>query len=176
MGKPNVKERCKLYKQGDTVSHSHHGIGTIKSIEEKEILGSKAVFVTMYFDREELKLTVGRKNLDDQIREVLNEDEAETVLEYLSNCDAKLAKNWKKRSRNNQERLTSGDPMKLCDVIRGLLLLKHKRKGDLSNSDRRQLNRALELLAEELVHALGRDSLEHMMEELRETCKTTIAA
>jgi RNA polymerase-interacting CarD/CdnL/TRCF family regulator len=66
--------------------------------------------------------------------------------------------------------------MKLCDVIRGLLLLKHKRKGDLSNSDRRQLNQALELLAEELVHALGRDSLENMMEELRETCKTTIAA
>jgi RNA polymerase-interacting CarD/CdnL/TRCF family regulator len=130
----------------------------------------------MYFDREELKLTVGRKNLDDQIREVLDEKEAEAVMEYLANCDTKLAKNWKQRSRNNQERLTSGDPKELCDVIRGLLLLKHKRKGDLSNSDRGQLNRALEMLAEELVYALGRESVDNMVEELRETCRETIAA
>lgn len=130
----------------------------------------------MYFDREELKLTVGKKNLDEQIREVLDEGEAEKVLDYLGNCDTKLAKNWKTRNRNNQERITSGDPMQLCDVVRGLLMLKHKRKGDLSNSDRMQLNRALELLAEELVHALDRDSMEDMMEELRGTCRSTIAA
>lgn len=130
----------------------------------------------MYFDREELKLTVGKKNLDDQIRETLSEEEAEAVLEYLENCDTKLAKSWKKRSRNNHERLISGDPKKLCDVIRGLLLLKHKRKGDLSNSDRKHLNRALEMLAEELVHALDRESIEEMMAELRDTCNSGIAA
>jgi RNA polymerase-interacting CarD/CdnL/TRCF family regulator len=130
----------------------------------------------MYFDREELKLIVGRKNLEEQTREVLDEKEAEAVLEYLASCETKLAKNWKKRSRNNQERLTSGDPKELCDVIRGLILLKHKRKGDLSNSDRGQLNRALEMLAEELVFALGRESIESMVEELRTTCRTTIAA
>jgi RNA polymerase-interacting CarD/CdnL/TRCF family regulator len=130
----------------------------------------------MYFDREELRLTVGRKNLEQQTREVLNEKEAEAVLEYLANCDVDLAQNWKLRNRNNQERLTSGDPKELCNVIRGLLMLKAKRKGDLSTGDRGQLTRALEMLAEELVHALGRDSVESMVDELRDTCNTNIAA
>lgn len=177
-GKPSDEEKRRdaLYKQGDTVLHSHHGIGTIQNIEEKEILGSKAVFVTMYFDREGLQLTVGRKNLDEQIREILDRKQAKEVLEYMRTRGPELATNWKKRNRNNHERLTSGDPKALCDVVSGLLMLQHKRKGELSNSDRQQLNRALELLAEELAFALKRDSLEELIDEIRETCRATIAA
>ena len=151
-------------------------MGTIKAIEEKEILGSKAVFVTMYFDREDLKLMVGRKNLNDQIREILDEDEAREVLDYLTSCTTVLSKNWKQRNKNNQERLTSGDPKDLCHLIRGLIQLKKTRGGQLSNSDRGQLNRAVDLLAEELFFALERDSVDTMMEEIRTTCRESLAA
>jgi CarD family transcriptional regulator, regulator of rRNA transcription len=125
----------------------------------------------MHFERDDLKLTVGRKNLDDQIREILDEDEAQEVLEYLSSCETDLSENWKKRNKNNQERLTSGDPKDLCDLIHGLIQLKKKRGGDLSNSDRSQLNRAVEILAEELFFALERESIDNVMEEIRSTCR-----
>ncbi len=130
----------------------------------------------MYFNRDDLKLTVGRKNLEAQIREILDEEEAKEVLEYLATSTATLSQNWKQRNRNNHERLTSGDPKELCDLIKGLTQLKKKRGGDLSNSDRTQLARAIEILAEELFFALERGSVELVMDEIRETCQNNLAA
>ena len=130
----------------------------------------------MYFDREDLKLMVGRKKLDEQIRAVIGKEEANEILEYLSTCTTILSKNWKQRNKKNQERLTSGDPKDLCDLIRGLLQLKKNRGGDLSGSDRAQLSRALEILAEELVLALDRECVDNVMEEIRTTCLDSLAA
>lgn len=130
----------------------------------------------MYFDRQDLELTVGRKNLDEQIREILDEQSAKEVMNYLATCEGELSKNWKLRNRNNQERLTSGDPKELCILIKGLSNLKKQRGGDLSNSDRLQLNRAVEILAEELFFALERESLDNVIDEIRDTCLHSVAA
>lgn len=130
----------------------------------------------MYFDRQDLELTVGRKNFDEQIREILDEESAKEVLSYLATCQGKLSTNWKLRNRNNQERLTSGDPKELCELIKGLSNLKKQRGGDLSNSDRLQLNRAVEILAEELFFALERESLDNVIEEIQHTCQQSVAA
>jgi RNA polymerase-interacting CarD/CdnL/TRCF family regulator len=116
-----------------------------------------------------------KKDLDDQVREILTEDEAHEIIEYLSSFDDKLAKNWKKRNRNNKERLTSGDPRELCAVAKGLMKLKNKRKAPLSNGDRAQLQKAFRLLAEELGRVLDEEP-EIMEEKLRETCIDSIAA
>lgn len=164
-----------IYKQGDTVSHAYHGIGTIKDIGEKEILGTKIEFTTLYFPHDGLRLSVRKTDLDDQVREILTEDEAHEVIEYLSAFDDKLARNWKKRNANNKERLTSGDPRELCEVAKGLIKLRHQRQKPLSNSDRRQLRKALRLLAEELGRVLDEEA-EEMEEKLREACRDSLAA
>lgn len=119
-------------------------------------------------------MTVLKKNLDDQVREVLSEDEALEIIEYLSSYDQKLAKNFKARNRNNQERLTSGDPRQLCAVAKGLIRLKRSRKS-LSNSDRAQLHRALHLLAEELAAVLDEEPAA-MEDKIREVCLDSLAA
>lgn len=169
------ERKITLYKQGDTIAHAYHGIGTIRAIEEKEILGSKAEFATLYFPYEELKLTILEKDLDEQVREILTEEEAQEIIEYLSNFDEKLAKNWKRRNRNNKDRLTSGDPRELCEVAKGLMRLKSRRKAPLSNSDRAQLQKAFRLLAEELGKVLD-EEVETMEEKLREACLDSLAA
>lgn len=168
------ERRTTLYKRGDTVAHAYHGIGTVRAIEEKEILGSRLEFAVLFFEREELRLTIPKKDLDEHVRDILSEDEAQEVIEYLSHYDERLAKNWKSRNRNNQERLTSGDPKQLCIVAKGLIKLK-KRKKSLSNSDRKQLQRALALLAEELGRVFDEEPTV-MEERLRETCLDSLAA
>lgn len=173
--RPESERSPKLYKTGDTVSHATHGIGTIKAIEEKEILGSTAVFATLYFEDSEMKLTLLQKDLDEQVREILSEDEAMEILNYLGDEDHKLNKNWKVRNRNNKERLTSGDPRELCIVAKGLLRLKKKKNGVLSTADRNQLQTALNLLAQELGRALDEDP-SSMEDKLREVCMDSIAA
>ena len=138
-------------------------------------MGSKGEFATLYFPHEELRLSILKKNLDDQVREILTEDEAHEVIEYLSSFDEKLAKNWKSRNKNNQERLNSGDPRDLCEVAKGLMRLKKRREKPLSRSDRKQLKEAFRLLAEELGRVLD-EKPETMRLKLREACIDSLAA
>ena len=164
-----------IYKQGDTVSHAYHGIGTIKSVGEREVLGTKLKLTTLYFPHEGLRLSLRRDDLEDQVREILTEEEAHEIINYLAGFDEKLAKNWKRRNANNKERLTSGDPREVCQVAKGLMRLKKQRKKPLSNSDRRQLQKAFRLLAEELGRVLDEEA-EVMEDKLREACRDSLAA
>lgn len=170
----NKKGPLILYKQGDTIAHAHHGIGVIKSIQEKEILGSKAIFATLYFKREELKMTVPMGQLERLVRAVMDETKANEVLAYLEAWNDSLSSSWKMRKKNNQERLTSGNPMELCIVAKGLIRL-NREKGSLATSDREQLQRSLEILAEELSAALGGE-MEPMKERLEQVCHKTCEA
>lgn len=89
----------------------------------------------------------------------------------MKSFDETLSNSWKVRSRRNGERLSSGDPMQLYQVYRGLQLIKTK-KGRLNNSDRRQHSLALELLTEELSHALEKtpEQTQAILERVTDGC------
>ena len=119
------------------------------------MLGTEYKFAILFFPREELQISLPAKKLDDTVREPLSESKARELLDEMSDVQESLSTSWKIRSRKNQERLASGDPMQLYLVYRGLLDLR-SRKGCLNNSDRKQLTLSLELLAEELAVSLGK--------------------
>lgn len=117
------------------------------------MLGTEYKFAILFFPREELQISLPAKKLDDTVRQPLSESKARELLDTMSDMQESLSNSWKVRSKKNQERLSSGDPLQLYQVYRGLLELRSK-KGSLNNSDRRQLTQSLELLAEELAVAL----------------------
>ena len=116
-----------------------------------------------------------KEDLDDQVRELLTQEEAHEVIEYLAEFDDKLAKNWKRRNSNNKDRLTSGDPRELCQVAKGLMRLRRSREKPLSYTDRGQLHQALRRLAEELGRVLDEET-DLMQAKLREACIDSLAA
>ncbi|MCA9779115.1 MAG: hypothetical protein KC800_20445, partial [Candidatus Eremiobacteraeota bacterium] len=133
------KERASIkYEIGDTIYHPQHGIGTVRDYDKKELLGSEYKFAILFFPREELQISLPAKKLDDTVREPLSESKARELLGEMSEVQESLSKSWKIRSRKNQERLASGDPLQLYQVYRGLLELRSQ-KGSLNNSDRKQL-------------------------------------
>jgi CarD family transcriptional regulator len=142
-----------MFETGDIVAHAHHGIGTIKKTVEAEIMGSRQTMVTVHFEREDLEFTTTPRRLEASVRSVLDDHQARAILTHLAKCDRDLASEYKVRHRNNQNRLTSGDPYKLCDVIAGLRRLRRK-KGSLSRTDSEHLRRATGMLSEELALAL----------------------
>lgn len=75
-----------------------------------------------------------------------------------------LSNSWKVRNRNNLERLASGDPVQLLTVFRGLYDIKEQ-AGTLNLSDRKQLNLALSLLADEFSYAF-KESIDETKERL----------
>lgn len=138
---------------GETVFHATHGVGTVQEIEKKEILGQKMEFAVLHFPEENLELMLKLNGSTEELRPVMDREEAEETLEYLSDWDGKLAANWKKRRRANKERIYSGEVEQLCHVLKGLAKLSKRR--DLTKGDQRQYDRSLNLLSQELAHSLG---------------------
>lgn len=156
-----------MFKSGDTVFHALHGIGVIKSIEERELLGSTCCFTTLYFDRERVEVTLSKSSFAQKVRAPLDAAAARTVLDFLGDWHGPGESVWKKRHKENQESLASGDPWRVCGVAKSLFRL--RQKGSLANSDRTHLKLSLDMLAEELSTVLG-EAREPMLLRLERAC------
>ena len=73
-----------MFKPGDTISHSSHGIGVIQSFHEKELLCSRSIFATLYFDEQGLQVTVAENRLEQQVRHLMNRTDAGNMVSYLT--------------------------------------------------------------------------------------------
>ncbi len=144
-----------MFKQGELIAHNHHGIGTVRKIRSTDILGSTQTLVTINFHNEDLDVTMSAKRLEASARKVLDSTQASSILRYLTDSQQMLSNEFKTRNRNNHQRLISGDPYQLCDIVVGLTRLRSTR-GSLSASDGEQLRRATEMLSTELGIALDR--------------------
>lgn len=142
-----------MFKPGDAISHSVHGVGTVKSYQEREMNGASVVFATLAFHREGFEVTLPKKVLESRARWLMDESQALGIADMLAPRGEPLETDHKKRFRENQERLTSGDPRELCAVVRSLTELRRKRP--LANSDNEHLRHCLQRLAEELCAVLG---------------------
>lgn len=143
-----------MNKTGQTIFHLSYGIGTIVAIQDVELLGTVHQMTSIELHNG-MSVMLPSKDLAGCVREPLARAHVERLLEHLKECPSKLAGDWKVRNRRNLERLASGDPYQLCELIKGLLW--RARQRPLANSDREQLQKATELLSRELAHALGRD-------------------
>lgn len=161
-----------MFKLGQAIFHRIYGIGTIQAIQKVELLGSIREMVSIQLSNG-MQLMLPSKDLHDCVREPLARAHAERVLEHLKACPSNLAGDFKVRSRRNQERLASGDPFQLCELVKGLLW--RARQRPLANGDREQLHKAKELLAHEIAHVFERDH-KLVAEELETICRKGFAA
>jgi CarD family transcriptional regulator len=129
-----------------------HGAGVIESIEEREILGSKQNYYIVRIPVGDMKVMIPTESVDDiGIREVIDEEVADKVLELLRQsdtcCDA--TNNWNKRYRENMLKIKSGDIFEVAEVVKSLMV-RDNEKG-LSTGEKKMLNSARQILISELV-------------------------
>jgi CarD family transcriptional regulator len=145
-----------VFKVGDKVVYPMHGAGVIEAIEEKEILGKKREYYVMHLPVGNIKVMVPMKSADDiGIREVVDEQGANRVIEILKDEANVDLTNWNHRYRANLEKMRSGDIYELADVVRSLM----QRESDkgLSTGERKMLDNAKQMLVSELVLAKEMD-------------------
>jgi RNA polymerase-interacting CarD/CdnL/TRCF family regulator len=141
------------YRKGDYVHHPQHGVGIVKSISERSFYGAApARYAQLYFEEDELTLTVLENDLSNVIRCLLTPEQSLDLLEKIKNWDGQAKKQWKAREDAHKVAFDAGDPFEYAKVLKGLVRL--EKVGDLRPTDRRHLNRALDLLAEELGQTL----------------------
>jgi CarD family transcriptional regulator len=139
---------------GDRVVYPNQGLCAVTDIKTEEIAGQKLVFVSLQFLETGARVKVPKDKLArNGVRRVASAEEVKQVFEFLKSDSERASLDWKKRARENTERLSVGGLIGLAEVVKGLQVLSELRP--LPPKEREQYNDARHLFVSELAAALA---------------------
>jgi CarD family transcriptional regulator len=145
-----------LYKLGDKVVYPHHGAGTVVKKEVRTVLGQEREYLTIQISHNDMTVNVPTENAERVgLRQVIDEEMVERVLDVLHGSGTKMPKNWNRRFKYNRDKMKTGDIFELAEVVRNLSL-REQEKG-LSTGEKQMFVKAKKILASELMYAKGLD-------------------
>jgi CarD family transcriptional regulator len=158
------------FKVGDKAVYPAHGVGEVKSIESKEIMGAKQTFYVLQILDSGMKIMVPTGNVNAVgLREVISDSEVDDVYEILKQRDVHIDnQTWNRRYREYMDKIKTGSVYEIAEVLRDLSILKFKK--ELSFGERKMLDTAKSLLVKELAICEGREE-EEIEEEISEIFK-----
>ena len=140
------------FEIGQTVVYPHHGAATIEEITTRSIRGAEKTYLKLRVNQGDLTIEVPADNVDlVGVRDIVDEDGLEEVLSVLRAPYVEEPTNWSRRFKANQEKIASGDVIKVAEVVRDL----SRRDTDrgLSAGEKRMLSKARQILVSELALA-----------------------
>ncbi len=156
-----------MFRKGDTVVHPEHGAAVIQELREKEFLGEKRTYLVLRVAYGDLTLLIPVESTEQVgLRQVVSKNEVKKVLKVLTEDESSMAANWSRRFKNNMEKLHSGDPYQVAEVLRNLAI--REREKGLSAGEKRMILKARQILISELSHATDKteDEAEIMIDEV----------
>lgn len=133
---------------GDYVVYPTHGVGQVKEITEEEIANMKMEFLVIEFakNRMTLKIPVDRIAVSG-LRKLSSEYEIKKAVEIMKTSPQQKRIVWAKRAQEYEEKINSGDPNIVAEVVRDLY--KRSDRLEQSFSERQIYEHALGRLADE---------------------------
>jgi CarD family transcriptional regulator len=111
------------FRKGDTVVHPEHGAAVIEEVRVKEFLGEKRKYLVLRVVYGDLTVLVPIDSTDQVgLRPCVSKNEAKKILKVLTEDETSVAANWSRRFKNNLEKLHSGDPYEVAEVLRNLAI------------------------------------------------------
>ncbi len=144
-----------MFKVGDKVVYPMHGAGIIESIEEKAILDERQSYYIIKMPGEVKVMVPTAKAEEIGVRNIIDKESAEKVIQVLEQESTEMSMNWNKRYRDNMEKMKTGNIYEVADIVRNLSF-KQKEKG-LSTGEKKMLLNAKQILVSELVLAEQKD-------------------
>ncbi len=145
---------------GDSAVYPGHGVGKVVAIETKEILGTEQIFYSVQIIETGMKIMVPKNNAKNVgLRPIINESDADKVIEILQMKDVKIDKQtWNRRYREYTEKIKTGSIYEIAEVLRDLFVLNSDK--ELSFGERKMLNTARSLLLKELSLATTNENIQ----------------
>ncbi|MDO5672877.1 MAG: CarD family transcriptional regulator [Actinomycetaceae bacterium] len=137
---------------GETVVYPHHGAATIEEIKLRIINGVEREYLKLRVAQGDLTIEVPSANVDlVGVRDVVDKQGLEEVFEVLRQPHTEEPTNWSRRYKANLEKISTGDVVKVAEVVRDL----SRREVDrgLSAGEKRMLAKARQILVSELALA-----------------------
>lgn len=154
-----------MFQVGDRVVYPMYGAGIIEAIEEQEVLGERELYYVIHLPFGDLRMLIPVDRAEEsRLRDVIEPEEVQRVLTILEGERSKPISNWNVRFRTNMNKLKSGDPYKVAEVVRDLSA--RERKQGLSSREQRCLEQARTILGSELMLATGqsKEKIENLLD------------
>ena len=143
-----------MFSAGDKVVYPMHGAGTIENIEEKQVLGETRAYYILRIPYGKLQVMVPVVGSDAAgLRPIVSDEKIREVETLLAAPSTPMDENWNRRYRENMDKLRSGDPCKVAEVIRNLMRVEREKR--LSTGEKKLLANARQILASEIVLVRG---------------------
>ena len=158
-----------MFRKGDTVVHPEHGAAVIEELRDREFLGEKRKYLVLRVAYGDLTLMIPVDSTEEVgLRQVVSKNEVKKVLKVLTEDESSMAANWSRRFKNNMEKLHSGDPYQVAEVLRNLAI--REREKGLSAGEKRMIQKARQILISELSYATAKTEAdaEIMIDEVLE--------
>ncbi|WP_067779999.1 CarD family transcriptional regulator [Actinomyces vulturis] len=140
------------FQIGETVVYPHHGAARIIDIQKRTMRGEEKTYLQLEVAQGDLTILVPAESVDlIGVRDVVDENGLEKVFDVLRESFTEEPTNWSRRYKANQEKIASGDVIKVAEVVRDL----SRRDTDrgLSAGEKRMLSKARQILVSELALA-----------------------
>lgn len=143
-----------VLNEGNKVVYPSQGPCVVSNIVKKEINGTKMKFYQLVGLGEggaEVLVPVEKAEAVG-LRQLLKKADIPKLIAHIKK-PVETSTNWKQRSQNNSERITSGSAFRVARVVRSLTDLSQTKK--LSAAEVQTLARAKALLVSEIAHVMG---------------------
>jgi len=135
-----------MFDIGDKVVHPTHGAGLVKGIKEQDLLEQFHRYYVIDLAVDDRTLMIPVSNAEEiGLRSISQKPVLSQVWHTLDATAETLSDDYKKRQKRIQEKLKTGNAIKVAEVIRDLSAL--KREDHLTSFDTKLLERAQQFLA-----------------------------
>jgi CarD family transcriptional regulator len=139
------------FKVGDLAVYPAQGIGMVQAIETKSISGGeKESFYVLRILDTGVTIMIPMGNVEQVgLRRIMDSKSVRSIYKILQNNDVGIdPQPWNRRYRQYMDKLKSGSPFEIAEVLRNLLRLKGEKV--LSFGERKMLDTARSLLVKEI--------------------------
>lgn len=159
------------FEVGDKVIYPNHGVGVVKRIETKTILGTTCGFYSLRMTSSETTVLVPVDNVESVgLRGAISGHEVKKLFTLLGNGKIENHQNWKGRFKDNSDKMRTGSIYDVIDVLKSLNFLSQSK--NLSFREKRMLDRARFLVVSEVAEVTSQSSaaIEEKVNKALERC------
>jgi len=148
--KTTKKKSNKLkFGMGDMVVYPSHGVGHVHSVEKFEVDKTKIQCLTIFMEQDQLIVKIPFNKIKEVgLRKVSSKKIIQDSLNLLKGKAKIRRMMWSRRAQEYSQKINSGDPIMLSEVIRDLY--RKNNQPEQSYSERQMFQSAVERLAREL--------------------------
>ncbi|GAB4171336.1 MAG: CarD family transcriptional regulator [Geothermobacteraceae bacterium] len=147
------------FKVGDCAVYPSQGVGVIEAIESREFSGVRNEFYVLRIVDTDMTIMVPVGNVEQVgLRRLISKQQVSRIYRILEDKPSDglgSIQSWSRRQREYQEKIKSGDPLEVAEVLRELYLIKEDK--ELSYGEKKVLELARKLLVSEIARAEGKD-------------------